>query len=642
MKQMRMQMISVLMMLALVTVSVSFLVQPASGWLRNGDYGAGSIGAHEIMVEEAVSVLTGTDFSVANAYLGSLKYGVSYEDDDTGHGETVPGQNHFLDPLSHVSEDLGTGLFMSAAEHAAELWNEAVYYWNLNYYSYAMQLLGQAIHLMTDAGDPLSHGTPYNSLDYKARHDANEPVMDLVANDVRNGLINPTYSPVWEYLLATEKGNYYTGPDYWEGTFDNGHIATSRSDAFDYADLAAHYGWTWLCYLDPEGVSNIEGFDDDDIEGADLYDYFWCYGDMPVTDISMILYFRGAWALTIDFDYIDITDWAFDTMGYVYLYGGYGGAANTQYYCEDYSYSAPDVVAYGDTARIRVQVLDSGGDTDCEIDQFYVWDDVSKDTICNSPLSGYTNEKYACYNLFKKYTELAAGMIELFFDVVAPGTPTLNQPTCSYPNDDACLSWSAVTGADYYEIWCSGPGISGIIATVYGTSYTHWNLPTGTYTYWVRAVDNRGSGSDLAGSWSSSRSISIDEWCQLYIYWYAMLVDYDNDDWPKGSGEIFAYTYSGLDNHYMRVPGSGWWDLNDGDYVYPGVYLTYNQYMLHSQSFRICIDPKEDDYGDDDMAGFCDGWFTADSYADGCWRYPWWGTDFGDFRLWVQFIVYDC
>jgi hypothetical protein len=486
---------------------------------------------------------------------------------------------------------------------------------------------------------PLSHATPYNSLDYKDRHDANEPVMDAVANDVYNGLINPTYTPVWESSLATEKANYYTGPDYWEGTFDNGHIATSRCDAWDYADLAAHYCWTWMCYFDPEGVNHIQGFDDDDIEGADLYDYFWCYGDMPVTDISMILQFHGAYAQTIDLDYVDVTDWLYNTMGYVYLYGGNGGTANDQYYCDDYGYSPDDVVTWGDTSRIRVQVLDSGGDTDCEIDQFYVWDTVDRSTVCNNPLTGYTNEKYACYNVFDKLVELSAGMIEAFFDVVSPGTPTLNNPTCAYPNDDVSLSWSSVTGADYYQIYRNDYGI---IANVYATSYTDWDRPTGTYTYWVRAVDDRGSGSDLAGGWSSGKSITVDEWCRVYIYWYAMLVDDDNDGFGKGSGEIFAYTYSGSDNHYMRVPGSGWWNLNDGDYVYPQVYLTYNQYMLHSQQFRICIDPKEDDYGDDDMAGFCDAWFTADSYVGCDWQYPWWGSDFGDFRLWVEFVVYDC
>jgi hypothetical protein len=217
-----------------------------------------------------------------------------------------------------------------------------------------------------------------------------------------------------------------------------------------------------------------------------------------------------------------------------------------------------------------------------------------------------------------------------------------------------------------------------------GECYDWWDLIAGGgdfyYNVWIDTVDGNGyqyvgqidPGEDISpgaqrwygGSYSTGMvhlpgnqpylNVKVEVWdydpicgftsnpamnCyQTSVYYEKMLVDNDNDGWPLGSGEIYSKTWAGR-VYYEKYWCSGITNVNDGGTIYYYRYLLQNFYMLKTATLRIVVDPKEDDVtGEDDMAGYCEISVALSGVADGAWRGHW-GTDFGDFRLWVYYQV---
>ena len=92
------------------------------------------------------------------------------------------------------------------------------------------------------------------------------------------------------------------------------------------------------------------------------------------------------------------------------------------------------------------------------------------------------------------------------------GVTNLAAPTLLGPSGAAApqpvFSWSAVAGADHYDIWVQNQTTAQVLhnTNVAGTTWTPDNpLAQGyTYVWWVRAIDSNGNG----GPWSSSLSFS--------------------------------------------------------------------------------------------------------------------------------------
>jgi hypothetical protein len=95
------------------------------------------------------------------------------------------------------------------------------------------------------------------------------------------------------------------------------------------------------------------------------------------------------------------------------------------------------------------------------------------------------------------------------FAIAVPAAPALTGPGTTLETQPT-LSWNAVAGAGTYELWVnnSSTGQSQVIhvTNLTSTSYTPGtDLPTGTYTSWVRAVNAAGD----TGAWSAAAVFTI-------------------------------------------------------------------------------------------------------------------------------------
>ncbi len=98
------------------------------------------------------------------------------------------------------------------------------------------------------------------------------------------------------------------------------------------------------------------------------------------------------------------------------------------------------------------------------------------------------------------------------FTVTALGVPTASGPAGSIASASPTFTWSAVAGADHYELWVndSSTGQSAVFddRTVVGTS---WVPPTplaagDSYRWWVRALDSTGT---YPGAWSAAVNFNV-------------------------------------------------------------------------------------------------------------------------------------
>lgn len=97
----------------------------------------------------------------------------------------------------------------------------------------------------------------------------------------------------------------------------------------------------------------------------------------------------------------------------------------------------------------------------------------------------------------------------LEFTITTPATPTLIGPTGSVSNVTPVFSWEPVPDAVHYDLWVDNltTGATPVLREehVTTTSFTPAALGTGTYRFWVRAVN---ATSD-AGSWSDPLDFSV-------------------------------------------------------------------------------------------------------------------------------------
>lgn len=90
----------------------------------------------------------------------------------------------------------------------------------------------------------------------------------------------------------------------------------------------------------------------------------------------------------------------------------------------------------------------------------------------------------------------------------SPGTPTLSGPNGSITGAKPTFKWSAVGGADTYDLWVNAVGIRNQIireTALTGTSFTAASdLPDGTYKAWLRASNSSGTS-----RWSAAATFEI-------------------------------------------------------------------------------------------------------------------------------------
>ncbi|MBX9678123.1 MAG: hypothetical protein K2X38_05110 [Gemmataceae bacterium] len=98
------------------------------------------------------------------------------------------------------------------------------------------------------------------------------------------------------------------------------------------------------------------------------------------------------------------------------------------------------------------------------------------------------------------------------FTIGSIAAPTLSNPNGAISNAQPAFSWSAVTGADKYDVWVDDltAGKSAVLRnqSVNGTTWTpSGTLESGrTYRWWVRGIDSTGTN---RGTWSSSLDFTI-------------------------------------------------------------------------------------------------------------------------------------
>lgn len=90
----------------------------------------------------------------------------------------------------------------------------------------------------------------------------------------------------------------------------------------------------------------------------------------------------------------------------------------------------------------------------------------------------------------------------------SPGTPSLSGPNGTIAGAKPTFTWSAVGGANTYDLWVNAVGIKNQIireTTLTGTSFTTTSdLPDGTYKAWLRAANSSGTS-----SWSTAATFEI-------------------------------------------------------------------------------------------------------------------------------------
>ncbi|MBX9678136.1 MAG: hypothetical protein K2X38_05175 [Gemmataceae bacterium] len=94
------------------------------------------------------------------------------------------------------------------------------------------------------------------------------------------------------------------------------------------------------------------------------------------------------------------------------------------------------------------------------------------------------------------------------FNVALPGIPTLTGPTGAQSTSTPTFAWSAVAGADKYDLYvANAQGVVIRQQALTGTTYTPTTaLPRGAYTAWIRSLSSR---NESAG-WSIGQTFAVE------------------------------------------------------------------------------------------------------------------------------------
>lgn len=97
----------------------------------------------------------------------------------------------------------------------------------------------------------------------------------------------------------------------------------------------------------------------------------------------------------------------------------------------------------------------------------------------------------------------------LNFSVALPAVPTLIGPTGTQSNGTPTFTWSAVSGADKYDLYVANAQGAVVIRqqTLTGTTYTPTTaLPRGSYTAWIRSLSSLGE----SAGWSIAQTFAVE------------------------------------------------------------------------------------------------------------------------------------